>query len=131
MNNKLKVNKEEYSFEIFEDGLRLYNNNSDKFIPNKDIFSIRYISLFKIEFYIYCFLSLLAFTFWWGLGIILSLYTFAQYYANKRVVLLTTKGQIICAFNDDLVKVGFVNEFKKNYPEAFKIKKWFQFRKEN
>lgn len=127
---KLKVNKEDYSFEVFEDGIRLQNNETDKFIPNKDIFSIRYISLFKIEFYIYCCLSLLAFTFWWILGIILSLYTFAQFYANKRVVLLTTKGQIICSFSDELDKNIFLQDLKKNYPEAFKIKKWFQFRKE-
>ena len=128
---KLKVNKEEYSFEIYEDGIRLQNNEDDKFIPNKDIFSVRYISLFKVEFYVYCSVSLLAFTFWWVLGLIMSLYTFAQYYANKRIVLLTTKGQIICSFENDLDKMVFIKDLKANYPEAFKFKKWFQFRKEN
>ena len=128
---KLKVNKEEYSFEIFEDGIRLQNSTDDKFIPNKDIFSIRYISLFKVEFYVYCTISLLAFTFWWVLGLILSLYTYAQYFANNRVVLLTTKGQIVCSFSDEVDKNSFVQDLKKNYPEAFKMKKWFQFRKEN
>lgn len=128
---KLRVNKEEYSFEIFEDGIRLQNSTDDKFVPNKDIFSIRYISLFKAEFYVYCTISLLAFTFWWVLGLILSLYTSAQYFANNRVVLLTTKGQIVCSFSDEVDKNSFVQGLKKNYPEAFKMKKWFQFRKEN
>ncbi len=130
MNKKLYIGKEEYSFEILETGIRILNKDEDKFIPNKEIFSLRYISLFKIEFYAYCFVSVLAFGFWWVLGIIMSLYTLAQFFANKRVVLLTTLGQVVFKFNDEVDKKYFLNELKKYYPDAFRIKKWFQFRKE-
>lgn len=130
MNKKLYIGEEEYSFEIHETGIRVLNNEEDKFIPNKDIFSLRYISLFKIEFYLYCFVSVIAFGFWWVIGLIMSLYTFAQFIANKKVVLLTTLGQIVFTFNDEFDKKYFLNEFKKTCPESFRIKKWFQFRKE-
>lgn len=131
LKNKLSISGDEFDFELYKDGLRLKDNKFDNFIPNGDIFSIRSIKLFKIEFYIYIGLSLLAFTFWWILGIIISIYTFAQWWASKKVVLLTNKGQVTLTFNDDNIKSNFLKELKNIHPNAFSIKKWFKFRKES
>lgn len=127
---KLKIENEEYDFEIITNGIRIFNKTIDKFIPNNEIFSLRYISLFKIEFYSYIGISIASFGLWWLIGLILSLYTFGQYWANKRIVLLTNKGQIVLVFGSDLDKSIFVKNYKNTNPNAFKIKKWFQFRKE-
>lgn len=127
---KLKIEKEEYDFEVLSNGIRIFNKNIDKFIPNNEIFSLRYISLFKFEFYSYVAIAMASFGLWWVIGLILSLYTFGQYWANKRVVLLTNKGQIVLFFNNDLNKNIFIKNYKNINPNAFKIKKWFQFRKE-
>jgi len=127
----LYIQKEKYRYELFNEGIRLKNKKEDQFIPISNIFSIRKIKLYKWELITYSLVTLIAFTFYWIIGVIFVVYTFAQYIANLRVVLLTEKGQIILKFNSDDEKEKFAKDLRKIYPEGFKMKKWFQFRKES
>lgn len=128
--NILTIQKEKYEYTIHQDGIRLKSNKEDQFIPNKEIFSIRFIKLYQFELYIYLFITFVGFSLWWVVGLIFTLYTFAQYAANLRVVLLTDRGQMIFKFGNADIKNIFLEELKKTKPEAFSIKKWFRFRKE-
>lgn len=125
------IQKEKFKYELYEEGIRIRNRDEDKLISYSELFSIRYINPWKWEMILNIIVSILAFSFWWVLGIVLSLYTFGQYWASKRAILLTNKGQITIQFDAINDKKQFISGLKKLYPEAFKIKKWFQFRKES
>ena len=103
--------------------------NEEKFIPNQEIFSIRYIRLFKWEIGLYFIVSILAFGLWFVLGGIFLLYTLAQIYFNYRVMLLTSKGQIPLKFETFNEKDDFIYTLKKTNPSIFSKKRWFQFKR--
>lgn len=129
MNNILKINKQDCKYEIIEEGIKIKIDNEEKFIPNQEIFSIRYIRLFKWEMVMYFIISILAFGLWFVLGGIFLLYTLAQIYFNYRVMLLTSKGQIPLKFETFNEKDDFIYTLKKTNPSIFSKKRWFQFRR--
>ena len=98
MNNILKINKQNCKYEIIEEGIKIKIDNEEKFIPNQEIFSIRYIRLFKWEMVMYFIISILAFGLWFVLGGIFLLYTLAQIYFNYRVMLITSFNNCIFMF---------------------------------
>lgn len=126
MNNIVKINKQDCKYEIIEEGIKIEIDNEEKFIPNQEIFSIRYIRLFKIEIGLYFLVSILAFGLWFVLGSIFLLYTLAQIYFNYRVMLLTSKGQIPLKFQSFNDKDDFIYTLKKTNPNIFSKKRWFQ-----
>ncbi len=129
MNNIVKINKQDCKYEIIEEGIKIEIDNEEKFIPNQEIFSIRYIRLFKIEIGLYFLVSILAFGLWFVLGSIFLLYTLAQIYFNYRVMLLTSKGQIPLKFQSFNDKDDFIYTLKKTNPDIFSKKRWFQFKR--
>ena len=129
MNKILKINKQDCKYEIIEDGIKIKIDNEEKFIPNQEIFSIRYIRLFKWEMIMYFIISILAFGLWFVLGGIFLLYTLAQIYFNYRVMLLTSKGQIPLKFETFNEKDDFIYTLKKTNPDIFSKKRWFQFKR--
>lgn len=129
MNNILKINKQDCKYEIIEEGIKIKIDNEEKFIPNQEIFSIRYIRLFKWEMVMYFIISILAFGLWFVLGGIFLLYTLAQMFFNYRVMLLTSKGQIPLKFETFNDKDDFIYTLKKTNPSIFSKKRWFQFRR--
>ncbi len=129
MNNILKINKQDCKYEIIEEGIKIEIDNEEKFIPNQEIFSIRYIRLFKWEMVMYFIISILAFGLWFVLGGIFLLYTLAQIYFNYRVMLLTSKGQIPLKFETFNEKDDFIYTLKKTNPSIFSKKRWFQFKR--
>ena len=129
MNNILKINKQNCKYEIIEEGIKIKIDNEEKFIPNQEIFSIRYIRLFKWEMVMYFIISILAFGLWFVLGGIFLLYTLAQIYFNYRVMLLTSKGQIPLKFETFNEKDDFIYTLKKTNPDIFSKKRWFQFKR--
>ena len=96
---KVQINKVEFEYEIFKEGIRFKDKELDSFINHYDIFSIRYISLWKIEMLIYIIVSVVSFGLWWVLGMILSTYTLVQILFSYRVLLMTLKGEILLKFN--------------------------------
>ena len=129
MNKILKINKQDCKYEIIEDGIKIKIDNEEKFIPNQEIFSIRYIRLFKWEIGMYFIISILAFGLWFVLGGIFLLYTLAQMFFNYRVMLLTSKGQIPLKFETFNEKDDFIYTLKKTNPDIFSKKRWFQFKR--
>lgn len=129
MNNIVKINKQKCKYEIIKEGIKIEIDNEEKFIPNQEIFSIRYIRLFKWEMVMYFIISILAFGLWFVLGGIFLLYTLAQIYFNYRVMLLTSKGQIPLKFETFNEKDDFIYTLKKTNPSIFSKKRWFQFRR--
>ena len=129
MKNILKINKQVCKYEIIEEGIKIEIDNEEKFIPNQEIFSIRYIRLFKWEMVMYFIISILAFGLWFVLGGIFLLYTLAQIYFNYRVMLLTSKGQIPLKFETFNEKDDFIYTLKKTNPDIFSKKRWFQFKR--
>ena len=129
MNKILKINKQDCKYEIIEEGIKIKIDNEEKFIPNQEIFSIRYIRLFKWEMVMYFIISILAFGLWFVLGGIFLLYTLAQIYFNYRVMLLTSKGQIPLKFETFNEKDDFIYTLKKTNPDIFSKKRWFQFKR--
>ena len=129
MNNIVKINKQKCKYEIIEDGIKIEIDNEEKFIPNQEIFSIRYIRLYKWEIGLYFLVSILAFGLWFVLGGIFLLYTLAQMYFNYRVMLLTSKGQIPMSFETFNDKDDFIYTLKKTNPSIFSKKRWFQFKR--
>lgn len=128
--NKLYINKHEFNYEILDNGIRLKDKSDDRIITNPEIFSIRYINLYKIEMFIYILVSIVSFGLWWVLGLILSSYTIIQILMNYRIILITSKGQFILKFNTFSEKENFINLLKVTNPEIFKISKWFNFKKD-
>ncbi len=128
--NKLYINKHEFNYEILDNGIRLKDKSDDRIITNPEIFSIRYINLYKIEMFIYILISIVSFGLWWVLGLILSSYTIIQILMNYRIILITSKGQFILKFNTFSEKENFINLLKVTNPEIFKISKWFNFKKD-
>ncbi len=129
MNKILKINKQDCKYEIIEEGIKIKIDNEEKFIPNQEIFSIRYIRLFKWEMVMYFIISFLAFGLWFVLGGIFLLYTLAQMFFNYRIMLLTSKGQIPLKFETFNEKDDFIYTLKKTNPSIFSKKRWFQFRR--
>ncbi len=129
MKNILKINKQDCKYEIIEEGIKIEIDNEEKFIPNQEIFSIRYIRLFKWEMVMYFIISFLAFGLWFVLGGIFLLYTLAQMFFNYRVMLLTSKGQIPLKFETFNEKDDFIYTLKKTNPSIFSKKRWFQFKR--
>lgn len=129
MNKILKINKQDCKYEIIEEGIKIEIDNEEKFIPNQEIFSIRYIRLFKWEMVMYFIISILAFGLWFVLGGIFLLYTLAQMFFNYRVMLLTSKGQIPLKFETYNEKDDFIYTLKKTNPSIFSKKRWFQFKR--
>ncbi len=129
MKNILKINKQDCKYEIIEEGIKIKIDNEEKFIPNQEIFSIRYIRLFKWEIGMYFIISILAFGLWFVLGGIFLLYTLAQMFFNYRVMLLTSKGQIPLKFETFNEKDDFIYTLKKTNPSIFSKKRWFQFKR--
>ena len=128
--NKLYINKYEFNYEILDNGIRLKDKSDDRIITNPEIFSIRYINLYKIEMFIYILISIVSFGLWWVLGLILSSYTIIQILMNYRIILITSKGQFVLKFNTFSEKENFINLLKVTNPEIFKISKWFDFKKD-
>ncbi len=128
--NKLYINKHEFNYEILDNGIRLKDKSDDRIITNPEIFSIRYINLYKIEMFIYILISIVSFGLWWVLGLILSSYTIIQILMNYRIILITSKGQFVLKFNTFSEKENFINLLKVTNPEIFKISKWFNFKKD-
>ncbi len=128
--NKLYINKHEFNYEILDNGIRLKDKSDDRIITNPEIFSIRYINLYKIEMFIYILISIVSFGLWWVLGLILSSYTIIQILMNYRIILITSKGQFVLKFNTFSEKENFINLLKVTNPEIFKISKWFDFKKD-
>lgn len=129
MKNILKINKQDCKYEIIEDGIKIKIDNEEKFIPNQEIFSIRYIRLFKWEIGMYFIISILAFGLWFVLGGIFLLYTLAQMFFNYRVMLLTSKGQIPLKFETFNEKDDFIYTLKKTNPSIFSKKRWFRLKR--
>ncbi len=129
MNKILKINKQDCKYEIIEEGIKIKIDNEEKFIPNQEIFSIRYIRLFKWEIGLYFLVSILAFGLWFVLGGIFLLYTLAQMYFNYRVMLLTSKGQIPLKFETFNEKDDFIYTLKKTNPDIFSKKRWFRLKR--
>lgn len=129
MNNILKINKQDCKYEIIEEGIKIKIDNEEKFIPNQEIFSIRYIRLFKWEMVMYFIISILAFGLWFVLGGIFLLYTLAQMFFNYRVMLLTSKGQIPLKFETFNEKDDFIYTLKKTNPDIFSKKRWFRLKR--
>ena len=127
--NILKIQNELFKYKIDKENLYLNNSKEEFIIPLDDIYSIRKIHLFKIEFYLYIFLTIFAFKLWWVLGVVFTIYTYVQYQANIRVLLITSKGQMIFKFDDSDKKEIFLDKIKKYKPDAFSMKKWFKFGK--
>lgn len=127
---KLYLDKNELNFEILKEGIRLKDKSDDRLIPNNDVFSIRYITLYKWEMLIYILVSAISFGLWWVLGLILSSYTAIQIIMNYRVILLTSKGQFVFKFKSMDEKETFIKSLKKTNAEIFKISKWFNFNKD-
>ena len=128
--NKLYINKHEFNYEILDNGIRLKDKSDDRIITNPEIFSIRYINLYKIEMFIYILISIVSFGLWWVLGLILSSYTIIQILMNYRIILITSKGQFVLKFNTFSEKENFINLLKVTNPQIFKISKWFDFKKD-
>ena len=122
---KVQINKVEFEYEIFKEGIRFKDKKLDSFINHYDIFSIRYISLWKIEMLIYIIVSVVSFGLWWVLGMILSTYTLVQILSSYRVLLMTSKGQILLKFNSIDEKDEFIRVMKNNNPDIFKISRRF------
>ena len=122
---KVQINKVEFEYEIFNEGIRFKDKELDSFINHYDIFSIRYISLWKIEMLIYIIVSVVSFGLWWVLGMILSTYTLVQILFSYRVLLMTSKGQILLKFNSIDDKDEFIRVMKNNNPDIFKISRRF------
>ena len=122
---KVQINKVEFEYEIFNEGIRFKDKELDSFINHYDIFSIRYISLWKIEMLIYIIVSVVSFGLWWVLGMILSTYTLVQIIFSYRVLLMTSKGQILLKFNSIDDKDEFIRVMKNNNPDIFKISRRF------
>ena len=122
---KVQINKVEFEYEIFKEGIRFKDKELDNFINHYDIFSIRYISLWKIEMLIYIIVSVVSFGLWWVLGMILSTYTLVQILFSYRVLLMTSKGQILLKFNSIDEKDEFIRVMKNNNPDIFKISRRF------
>ena len=129
MNKILKINKQDCKYEISDEGIKIKIDNEEKFIPNQEIFSIRYIRLFKWEMVMYFIISILAFGLWFVLGGIFLLYTLAQIYFNYRVMLLTSKGQIPLKFETFNEKDDFIYTLKKTNPDIFSKKRWFRLKR--
>jgi hypothetical protein len=122
---KVQINKVEFEYEIFKEGIRFKDKELDSFINHYDIFSIRYISLWKIEMLIYIIVSVVSFGLWWVLGMILSTYTLVQILFSYRALLMTSKGQILLKFNSIDDKDEFIRVMKNNNPDIFKISRRF------
>ena len=122
---KVQINKVEFEYEIFNEGIRFKDKELDSFINHYDIFSVRYISLWKIEMLIYIIVSVVSFGLWWVLGMILSTYTLLQILFSYRVLLMTSKGQILLKFNSIDEKDEFIRVMKNNNPDIFKISRRF------
>ena len=122
---KVQINKVEFEYEIFKEGIRFKDKELDSFINHYDIFSIRYISLWKIEMLIYIIVSVVSFGLWWVLGMILSTYTLVQILFSYRVLLMTSKGQILLKFNSIDDKDEFIRVMKNNNQDIFKISRRF------
>lgn len=122
---KVQINKVEFEYEIFKEGIRFKDKELDNFINHHDVFSIRYISLWRIEMLIYIIVSIVSFGLWWVLGMILSTYTLVQILFSYRVLLMTSKGQILLKFNSIDEKDEFIRVMKNNNPDIFKISRRF------
>ncbi len=122
---KVQINKVEFEYEIFKEGIRFKDKELDNFINHHDVFSIRYISLWRIEMLIYIIVSIVSFGLWWVLGMILSTYTLVQIIFSYRVLLMTSKGQILLKFNSIDEKDEFIRVMKNNNPDIFKISRRF------
>ena len=122
---KVQINKVEFEYEIFKEGIRFKEKELYSFINHYDIFSIRYISLWKIEMLIYIIVSVVSFGLWWVLGMILSTYTLVQILFSYRALLMTSKGQILLKFNSIDDKDEFIRVMKNNNPDIFKISRRF------
>ena len=122
---KVQINKVEFEYEIFKEGIRFKDKELDNFINHHDVFSIRYISLWRFEMLIYIIVSIVSFGLWWVLGMILSTYTLVQILFSYRVLLMTSKGQILLKFNSIDDKDEFIRVMKNNNPDIFKISRRF------